>query len=91
MYEAVREGRISDPATVRSIANTFARLAAMPEADDNLEFDPEQAARNLAQRAEQLGASRDAQPDDLAADQSAPPGRTVPPSPPRDENVLRGG
>jgi hypothetical protein len=91
-YEAVREGRIADPATVRHIADTFARLASTGDLPANVDVNPDAAAHNLRQLAEKLGAS------------SPPPQEDAPPPRPsgiarradplqeaRDENLLRGG
>jgi SPFH domain/Band 7 family protein len=83
-YEAIREGRVNDPATVRHVADAFARLAQNEQLASALEFDPERAAHLLMQRAQMLGdPSRDTQHE--------PGDQRVPQSPPRDDNVIRGG
>ncbi len=91
-YEAVREGRIADPATVLHIADTFARLASTGDLPANVDMNPDAAARNLRQLAETLGASSPPPQED------APPPRPSgiarhadPPQDARDENLLRGG
>jgi hypothetical protein len=51
-YNAVREGRISDPETIRMIAARFEAIASDPELSKTVSFDAERAARALRQRAE---------------------------------------
>ncbi len=46
-YEAVRTGDVTDPKTIREIADRFKDLAH----DPNIDFDAERAAQNLYQRA----------------------------------------
>lgn len=50
-YEAVRSGRITDPATIRSIAARFETLASDPEESNNIAFDAARAAGALHERA----------------------------------------
>ena len=50
-YEAVRSGHISDPETIRGLAQRFLTIARDPEANNNFPFDAERAAQTLFQRA----------------------------------------
>jgi hypothetical protein len=86
-YEAVREGRINDPATVRQVADGFMRLAESERLSSALDFDPERAAQMLMQRAQMLS-DPSRTPDEEPGDQHAP---GSPPAPSRDDNVIRGG
>jgi hypothetical protein len=52
-YEAVRDGRISDPATIREIARAFASLSE-DSVDDSFPYDAEAASRILWDYASQL-------------------------------------
>jgi hypothetical protein len=94
-YEAVREGRIGDPATIRQIADRFAGLAATTESDNELAFDPESAARILRQRAEELALALGDAPEEAATEVEQPPPeashRAPTPRLERDENVTSGG
>lgn len=47
LYEAVRVGRITDPATIRSIAHAFLTVAADPALNDTFPYDAVAAARIL--------------------------------------------
>ena len=51
-YEAVRSGRISDPNTIRSIAQRFMNIARDSQTNNNFPFDADRAARTLFQRAQ---------------------------------------
>lgn len=94
-YEAVREGRIGDPTTIRQIADRFADLASATEPDIELAFDPESAARILRQRAEELALAQGDAPEDATTEAEQPPPeaphRAPPPHVERDENVTSGG
>ncbi len=94
-YEAVREGRIGDPTTIRQIADRFADLASATEPDTELAFDPESAARILRQRAEELVLAQGDAPEDATTEAEQPPPeaphRASPPHVERDENVTSGG
>ncbi len=99
MYGAVEEGRISDPFTVRQIANSFAQLAVAGDPDEEMTRDPLQAAATLRRRAEELAAQLSLDQADPPTANAAPgpgtppaPGRRMPPPRlARDENVMRGG
>jgi hypothetical protein len=86
-YEAIREGRINDPTTVRHVAEAFTQLAESERLAGTLEFDPERAAQLLLQRAQMLD-------DPTRADDGAPDDHQsarAPHSQPHDDNVIRGG
>lgn len=51
-YNAVREGNITDPATILEIARQFEQLASDAEASKLLDFDAARAANTLRQRAQ---------------------------------------
>lgn len=53
-YEAVREGRINDPTTIRQIARAFLRIADDPALNTDFPFDATAAARILLERAQAL-------------------------------------
>jgi hypothetical protein len=53
-YEAVREGRIHDPETIRGIAQAFLRVANDPELNAEFPYDALAAARILRERAKRL-------------------------------------
>lgn len=53
-YEAVRDGHITDPQTVREIARAFLRVAADPELDEDFPYDAAAAAQILMDRAASL-------------------------------------
>jgi hypothetical protein len=86
-YEAVREGRINDPTTVRQVADAFIQLAHDERLASALDFDPERAAQLLQQRAQMLSDPTRAPEDEPSNQRVAGP----PPAPPRDDNVIRGG
>jgi hypothetical protein len=86
-YEAIREGRINDPTTVRHVADAFTRLAKSEQPAGTLDFDPERAAQLLLQRAQML--DDPTRPPAGAPDERPTP--RAPQSPPRDDNVIRGG
>lgn len=50
-YEAVREGRINDPATIRQVAQAFLRVADDPALNVTFPYDATAAARILLERA----------------------------------------
>jgi len=62
-YEAVRSGRITDPETIREIADHFEGIANDPEERQRVDFDAGRAARTLRERAalieEQMSAEAD--------------------------------
>jgi hypothetical protein len=90
-YEAVREGRISDPATVRQIADAFAQLASATDPDADLDLDPTAAAHNLRQRAQELTLVRGYDVEQAPIPPQGAPRRTLPPRVERDENLTAGG
>lgn len=53
-YEAVREGRIHDPDTIRGIAQAFLRVANDPELNAEFPYDAVSAAKILRERAKRL-------------------------------------
>nr|BBH93541.1 hypothetical protein KTA_17400 [Thermogemmatispora argillosa] len=57
-YNAVREGRITDPETISSIAARFEAVANDPELNRQVSFDAARAARALRQRAELIREQR---------------------------------
>ncbi|MBX5450042.1 SPFH domain-containing protein [Thermogemmatispora sp.] len=57
-YNAVREGRITDPETIASIAARFEAVANDPELNRLVSFDAARAARALRQRAELIREQR---------------------------------
>lgn len=50
-YEAVREGHVNDPATIRQVAKAFLRVARDPDLSETFPYDANQAARLLLDRA----------------------------------------
>lgn len=54
MYNAVRQGVITDPATILETAQRFEQLASDPEASKMLDFDAARAANTLRQRAQKF-------------------------------------
>jgi hypothetical protein len=54
LYEAVREGRINDPDTIRQIAQALAHLALEPPLDADLSYDPAAASDALLQFAARI-------------------------------------
>lgn len=96
MYEAVEEGRISDPETIRSIAQALGQYVPSPEDDAVLTFDPHEAGREflrrLAQQAQPAAVENDPPASGDGPADSAPSRPDArPPQPPRDDNILRGG
>ncbi len=53
-YEAVREGHIHDPVTIRELAQAFLRIAANAELNADFPYDAMQAAQILIDRAKRL-------------------------------------
>ncbi|MGH2509902.1 MAG: SPFH domain-containing protein, partial [Ktedonobacteraceae bacterium] len=53
-YNAVRQNVITDPATIRDIAQRFEQLSSDPEASKMLDFDATRAASTLRQRAQKF-------------------------------------
>ena len=81
-YEAVREGHVKDPKTIRDIANHFAALAN----DPNIDFDAERAAKNLYERAKMYEEkARTSEISNIATKPS--PGE----QPPAKDNLWKGG
>lgn len=56
MYDAVRDGRIKDPLTIRNLALRFESIAADPEISKNVDFNAAHAAQQLYRRASILEA-----------------------------------
>jgi hypothetical protein len=85
-YKEVREGRITDPETIRSIADTFLSVAQDPEKSKLVSFDIERAVHNLhkqADRYEELYTVNSIYSDDTRPDW---PMRRA-----SDENLMAGG
>ena len=57
-YEAVREGRIKDPETIRQIANAFMKVAGDEELSERFPYDALAAAYILLDRAEAMERAR---------------------------------
>lgn len=57
-YEAVREGRINDPATIRHIARAFLQIADDPALNTAFPYDATAAARILLDRAQTIEGRR---------------------------------
>ena len=57
-YEAVREGRINDPATIRQIARAVRRVADEPALNAEFPYDATAAARILLDRAQMVDRTR---------------------------------
>src|SRR5258706_340335 len=53
-YEAVRQGRITDPTTIRDAARRFEVIARDPEWSQKVDFDASRAASTLYQRAKMI-------------------------------------
>jgi hypothetical protein len=53
-YEAVRQGRITDPNTIRDAARRFEVIARDPEWSQKVDFDASRAASTLYQRAKMI-------------------------------------
>jgi hypothetical protein len=51
LYKAVQTGKITDPAAIRDIANSFDGVASDPEASHAVDFDAARAAQNLRDQA----------------------------------------
>jgi hypothetical protein len=87
MYDEIREGHISDPQTVRGIAEAFDHFAQDGDADPDFAMDAGEAARALMAYAHELanqhGLSASPEPSE------AVPPPTVPVE--RDENLMAGG
>lgn len=85
-YKEVREERITDPETIRSIADTFVAIARDPEKSRLVSFDLDRAIRNLltqAERCEELYAASGVYSDDTRPD--------WPIRHPSDDNLMAGG
>ncbi|HEX6481349.1 MAG TPA: SPFH domain-containing protein [Ktedonobacteraceae bacterium] len=54
IYEAVRQGRITDPNTIRDAAQRFEAVAKDPELSQTVDFDAGRAAATLYQRAKMI-------------------------------------
>ena len=54
MYNAVRQGVITDPTVIGDVARQFEILASDPVASQNIDFDAARAANTLRQRAQRL-------------------------------------
>lgn len=88
-YNAVRQGRITDPTTIRSIAQRFEAIANDPEHSKNVGFDAARAANVLYQRAqmheEKMANERTGYDDETQADWQPPIQR------PTNNNLMTGG
>ncbi len=51
-YNSVKQGMITEPTAIRTIAARFEAIANDPERRDKVEFDADKAARNLYARAQ---------------------------------------
>lgn len=58
VYEAVREGRINDPATIRHVARAFLQVADDPTLSSAFPYDATAAARILLDRAQSIEGRR---------------------------------
>ena len=54
LYDGIREGHITDPATIRDVAQAFSRLAQEPPSDTEPPFDAPAAADALLRFAAQV-------------------------------------
>ncbi|GHO44661.1 SPFH domain-containing protein [Ktedonospora formicarum] len=91
-YRQVQEGKISDPQTIRNLAQRFEAIARNPEASQSVSFDPQRAAENLyteALRNEQNLGSRGPAPDTF--DENTNPNWHAARRHSTDENMLAGG
>jgi hypothetical protein len=87
MYEAVRQGRITDPVTIRTIAQRFEAVASDPETSKAFGYDAARAAQNLYQRAqffEQANAP-------VSYDDTTQPDWQIPRQRPLNNNLMTGG
>jgi hypothetical protein len=50
-YKTVQDGQVTDPETIRNIANKFEIVAQDPQASQNISFDAQRAALNLYEQA----------------------------------------
>lgn len=53
-YREVRDGKITDPSTIRHIAQQFEAVAADPEKNKHVSFDAKRAAQNLYEEAQNI-------------------------------------
>ena len=53
-YREVRNGKITDPSTIRHLAQQFEAVARDPEKNKHVSFDAQRAALNLYEEAENL-------------------------------------
>ena len=96
-YEAVRQGRVTDPDTIRQIAQRFSLIEPDADTGEDMSFDPQEAGRALRQRAEQITLERglDTEPDSGPGARGGQSNAPRAPHPPqqiaRDDNVTRGG
>lgn len=97
MYDEIREGHISDPQTVRGIAEAFGHFAQDGDADPDFAMDAGEAARALMAYAQELanqhGLSASPAPDDQGDSSATPPvaQRGAIHQVERDENLTAGG
>jgi hypothetical protein len=94
MYEAIEERRITDPVTIKHVAEALGNYSPDRETEQHLRFDPHEAANELRQlAARQAELSEQETGDELDVDESSgDDSATVEPAEPLDDdNVLRGG
>ncbi|HLX58862.1 MAG TPA: SPFH domain-containing protein [Ktedonobacteraceae bacterium] len=87
MYNSVREGRITDPNTILSLASRFNVIASDPEASQKFDYDSERAASNLYERARVLKAAE----AHHASDPGVPMEVERPSRHPSNDNLTAGG
>jgi hypothetical protein len=98
MYEAVEEERVTDPVTIRHIAEAFGQYVPAPGDEGALSFDPQEVARDLLHRLAQQAAPADSEPSarpetdaPLAPPDAQADARSQPQPPASEDNILRGG
>lgn len=72
-FNAIREGRITDPTTIYSLAERFEAIANNPELDRVFPYDARQAAKALKERATYIKVSREIEARRTSAPASANP------------------
>jgi hypothetical protein len=94
MYEAVEEERVTDPVTIRHIAEAFGQYTRAPDDDVALSFDPQEVARDLLHRLAQQAAPAEPEPSAMPETGGPSPqadSRQQPQLPLSEDNILRGG
>lgn len=98
MYEAVEEERITDPETVRHVAEALGQYVPSHDEEDVLPFDAQVAAtdllRHLAEQAQPANYEPPGPAEQAGGSASVESGHTMRSDsqrPPSDDNILRGG